>query len=98
MEKVTILLLRRKPEDLKPEELAALQASFAGKELVFVTRSPANHEAHAQDCRTYQPALVMLPLETPIPNTAMKEGFAHVAIVDGKLQKLVQLTPVFAPF
>lgn len=94
----TVILLRRDPNDLRPAERRALQERY-GANVNLVRTDPADHLQHAQQCRELKPAAVLLPLEKPIPSTAMEEGVAHIAFVPGtggmRVGRLKPLVPQF---
>jgi hypothetical protein len=93
-----VILLRRNPTDLRAWERQALKSRY-GDDITFIRTDPKDHEEHARQCREYQPVAVLLPMERPIPSTAMEEGFAHVAFVPGtggaRLGRLEPLVPQF---
>lgn len=93
-----VLILRRHLTDLNPTEKELLLNALGGEELECITSHPNDHLQHVERCRSLQPAVVLLPLDTPIPSTAMKEGFRHVAVVDGQLKELIRLDPIWKNF
>jgi len=97
---VVVLVLRRGPEDLSPEEKSVLESTFPGKQCKYVQMDPVDYLEHAADCRTirdqgWAAVICYLPKERPIPSLAMEEGTAHVLVIDAKLQELLPLVPQF---
>lgn len=93
-----VLVMRRGISDLKQEEVDAIRAALGGKPIDFITIFSPNHIEHAVICRAHRPDLILLPLETPIPTTAMAEGFRHVTMIDGRLHRLKEIKAVFEPY
>ncbi len=93
-----IILLRRNPDSLTPEEIAMLKATFPGRELSFFRTDPQDYKEHLLNCEAIQPEVVILPLERPIPSLAMEQGYAHVVITPNGLSELLPLQPQFKPF
>ncbi len=49
-------------------------------------------------CQELKPDVVLLPKDRPIPAAAMEHGIVHVAVVGGKLCKLLPLVPQFEDY
>ena len=93
----TVLLIRRTLSDLSSQEFDAIRQALQGQNLDFVSTSPAHHIAHKAECDARHPALVVLPPQTPLHESAMKAGHRHAIFVDGKLQRLVRIEMVLEP-
>ena len=90
-----IILLRRDYPDLT--EMTALQELFPDDDLHFIRTDPVDHLEHDLTCWNHGAGVVLLPREKPIPATAMARGVRHLALMpNGKLKRLVRITPMFA--
>ena len=90
-ESVKVLLMRR--DELEEAERKALSIHFPDREIRLASSASADYVQHAAACEEYQPLLTFLPKDRPVPSLAMQRGFIHVALVDGKLMRLVALVP-----
>lgn len=100
---VLVLLMRRDENELPPEEIAVIQASFPGREVVFERTDSRDYLEHAKLCDQrkqlgYAQVIGYLPKERPVPSLAMERGVPHVLVINGKLQELLPLKPDFKPF
>jgi hypothetical protein len=93
-----ILILRRDEANLLPEEKTQLENAFPGDEIEFQRIDPTDCHEHDRMCDEYKANAVILPLERPIPEIAMKRGVVHLTLAGGKLQKLVSIKAEFSPF
>lgn len=93
-----VVVLRRDATSLTPEEIALIREKFPDQEVDFRRTDPRDYKEHAAQCDELQPAMVLLPLERPIPSLAMEKGFPHVAITADGIMELLPLVPTFKPF
>jgi len=95
---ITVILLRRDPQNLTREEKTAIENSFPGEKIQYLRTDPRDYLEHDAQCARFNRPVVMLPLERPIPSLAMEHGVPHIAIVNGQLMELKPLVPEFRPF
>jgi hypothetical protein len=92
---MNVLVMRRK---LTIDELSALKHMFPDQEIHEIRIDPKSADHHLLLCRDNRADLVFLPHEIPIPVPAMREGFKHLQLKDGRLQELVRVIPEFEDY
>lgn len=94
---VLILVLRKNPEDLSFAEKRFIEDAYP-EGVEYRRVDPTNYSEHDEFCRTLNPAMVILPMERPIPSLAMEHGYRHIAFTPDGPMELVSLHTQFKPF
>lgn len=95
-----ILLLWRRQSELTHEE-ASILSNFLGDLALFrfMASCPGTSGVHALSCDQNKPVLVLMPQDGGLPmDVALKSGYRHVTLMNGKLMELVELRPVYREF
>ncbi len=95
--KVKVILMRR--DDLTEEESNSLLSFYPpATEFEIVRRDPVDFREHLTMCLEFQPDVVILPREKPVPILAMEQGFAHISMTPMGFRRLLKVPPDFVDF
>jgi hypothetical protein len=89
---MNVIAMRR---TLTDEEMLALKELFPAEKIEVFTTYPKSADEHLSDCERHAARFCFLPHEEPIPLPAMRRGFDHVLVKQGKLHRLVNVAAEF---
>jgi hypothetical protein len=95
--KIRVMLMRR--DGIGPDEAQSLASFYPeGTEFEIVRRDPVNYLEHLTMCEEFEPDVVILPREKPVPILAMDKGYAHISMTPLGFRRLLRVPPDFVPF
>lgn len=98
-----VLTLRQEWDDLPQDEQHLYAEALQHLGIVAPSKArvdPRDVDQHLSLCQQAGnpgQVAVILPREMPIPTKAMKLGYAHLVIVNGRVMKLVDILPDLEP-